>query len=156
LYRHLNKVCSKNRLIKKFIADKADMTNILIAMRSADSSFAEKFYVEGGNIPFKSLESIFSGEDAAYKAIKDNKEFLKMCFEAKAEGKPMTRAERTLASYEEQTLALNKYDLKANLPFLYYALRRRAENENVRIIFVCLLNSMPEREIKSRLRGVGV
>ncbi len=155
-YRHLNKVCSKNRLLKKFVADKADMTNILIAMRSQSAEFAIDYYVEGGKLTAETLASVFSGEEAAVKAFKGSghEDFLKLCLDAKAQGLPLTAAERKLASYETDCLAVNKYELKKNQPFLYYVFRRRAENENVRIIFVCLLNGMSEKQIKSRLRGV--
>ncbi|MCD8041258.1 MAG: V-type ATPase subunit [Clostridia bacterium] len=158
LYEHLKNVCGKNKTLKNFVSEKADMTNILTAMRSADADFAAKYYVKGGSISFDTLSKIFSGEEEALKAFQGSgkQDFVKLCFAAKAEGKPLTEAEKRLSSYEADALAVNKYDLKANLPFLYYVLRRRTENENVRIVFVCLLNGMPEREIKSRLRGVQV
>ena len=41
-----------------------------------------------------------------------------------------------------------------NQPFLYYVFRRRAENADVRILFVCLLAGMKDYEIKARLRSV--
>lgn len=156
LYKRLSKVCAKNRLLKKFVADKADMTNILVAMRSKEAKFAADYYVEGGKLSADMLSSVFNGEDAALKVFDKSgmESFLKICFEAKNQGLPMTAAERKLSSYETDFLAANKYDLKKNQPFLYYVFRRRAENENVRIIFVCLLNGMSEKQIKSRLRGV--
>ncbi|MCD7729728.1 MAG: V-type ATPase subunit [Clostridia bacterium] len=158
MYGYLGKACSKKRMLKKFVADKADMTNILTAMRSPDAGFAEKFYVEGGNIPVSKLGEIFSGEEKALRAIEGSgkEQFLKLCFKAKDASLPMTEAERKLASYEADILSENKYDLKNSQPFLYYVFRRRAENENVRIIFACLLNGMSEKQIKGRLRGVQI
>lgn len=57
-------------------------------------------------------------------------------------------------SYETDFFAERKYELEKNQPFLYYVFRRRAESENVRIIFVCLLAGMRESEIKKRLRAL--
>lgn len=51
-------------------------------------------------------------------------------------------------------LAAKKYELKSTQPFLYYVLRRRAENSNLRILFVCLLAGMSEGDIKRRLRAI--
>ena len=64
----------------------------------------------------------------------------------------MTEAERGLDSLETRLLAEHRYELKKTQPFLYYVFRRRAENANLRIVFVCLLAGMEERQIKSRLR----
>ena len=47
-----------------------------------------------------------------------------------------------------------KYELKNTQPFLYYVYRRRIENANVRILFVCLLAGLSETDIKKRLRSV--
>ena len=57
-----------------------------------------------------------------------------------------------LASCEAEYFAARRFELKKSEPFLYYAFRRRIENENVRILFVCLLAGMKEDEIKKRLR----
>ena len=66
----------------------------------------------------------------------------------------MTEAERELASLEFDFLDVKKYELKATQPFLYYVFRRRAENQNVRIVFACRLAGLGEQEIKRRLRAV--
>ena len=67
---------------------------------------------------------------------------------------PLTEAEREAASFETEFFAAGKYDLERNQPFLYYVFRRRAENANVRIVFVCLQAGMREGEIKKRLRAM--
>ena len=59
---------------------------------------------------------------------------------------------RLCENYEIQYFSAKKYDLIKNQPFLYYVFRRRAENANVRILFVCLLAGMRDSEIKKRLR----
>ena len=80
--------------------------------------------------------------------------FVNACFEAKQNALPFTKAERMLADIEIDYLQKKKYELKNSQPFLYYVLRRRAENINLRIIFVCLMAGMGEEQIKSRLRAV--
>ena len=70
------------------------------------------------------------------------------------EGLPHTAAERETENYEVRFFAAKKYELVRNQPFLYYVFRRRAENADVRILFVCLLAGMKDYEIKARLRSV--
>jgi V/A-type H+-transporting ATPase subunit C len=155
MFAYLCKACKRNSTLKKLITAKADMTNILTALRSDSEEDAAKFYVEGGKLKKEQLSKLFDGADNAVAAFNGSgyESFLKLCLAAKAKGMPLTDAERFKDSYECEYLAANKYELRANQPFLYYVFRRRAENENVRIIFVCLLGGMNEREIKSRLRG---
>ena len=80
-------------------------------------------------------------------------DFVKTCFADKTEGKPCAQAELMRDNLETDFLGAHKYELKKSQPFLYYVLRRRAENANLRIIFVCLMAGMDEGDIKSRLRG---
>ena len=58
-----------------------------------------------------------------------------------------------LESFETDFFAEKPYELSGQGTFLYYIFRRRAENENVRIVFVCLRAGLSEAEIKKRLRG---
>ncbi|MGN0813587.1 MAG: V-type ATPase subunit [Candidatus Coproplasma sp.] len=156
LYSYLSKSCRKNRLLAKLIAAKADMTNILTALRSPDEDYAANRYVGGGTLDLKKLEKLF-GDDAekAAHSLDDTPyaHFCAKCFEDKNAGRPMTQAERLLESYETEYFSAKKYELVNNQPFLYYVFRRRAENENVRILFVCLLAGLSDSEIKNRLRS---
>ena len=154
LYKHLSEVCSKNSLIKKLLSAKADMTNILTALRSAEAEYAAKSYVSGGKLSEKVLCGIFSEDNE--RALKGTPYdgFYKKCLSDKSAGLPLTSAEKVCESYETEFFAAKKYDLQKSQPFLYYVFRRRAENSNVRILFVCLLAGMREHEIKARLRAV--
>lgn len=151
-FAHLSAVCSKNFLLKKLISVKADMTNILTALRSDSAEYAAKCFVSGGKLSENKLLSLF--EENNKQAFKDTPyyEFVKYCQDAKAAGQPLTQAEKISESYETEYFAAKKYELKRSQPFLYYVFRRRAENANVRILFVCLLAGMREAEIKRRLR----
>ncbi|MDE6442747.1 MAG: V-type ATPase subunit [Clostridia bacterium] len=153
-FKHLVKTCSKNGVLKKLIAVRADMTNILTALRSSESEYAQKSYVEGGKLSIKQLDKLFS--DNAEKALEGTpySGFLKKCLKDKAEGLPLTDAERVFESYETEFFAQRKYELEKAQPFLYYVFRRRAENANVRILFVCLLAGMRDIDIKRRLRTI--
>lgn len=155
LYARLVAACAKNRLLRKLIAAKADMTNILTSLRSSDAECAKKRYVGGGTLDGNKLKKLFGDAERAAHALDDTPyaEFCAKCFEEKNVGKPMTQAERLLESYETEYFSAKKYELVKNQPFLYYVFRRRAENENVRILFVCLLAGMRESEIKNRLRS---
>ncbi len=156
-FAHLSAVCSKNLLLKKFIAVKADMTNILTALRCDGAEYAQKCFVDGGKLTKEKLLTLF-GEDKT-KAVQEFKDtpyygFVKACYEAKEGGLPLTQAEKIAESYEAEYFTAKKYDLKRSQPFLYYVFRRRMENANVRILFVCLLAGMREADIKRRLRTV--
>lgn len=155
-YRHLLKACSKNPLLKKFIAAKADMTNILTALRSSDPEYAAGGYVEGGRLKKNVLDGIFADDqEKAARALDQTPyaDFYAGCLEAKSGQLPLTAAERALDSYETEYFAAKKYELSKAQPFLYYVFRRRAENANVRILFVCLLAGMRDADVKKRLRS---
>jgi vacuolar-type H+-ATPase subunit C/Vma6 len=152
MYSYLLKACRKNSALKKMICQKIDYTNILTAFRSESCEQAEKYYLYGGKLDKAKLNSLITLDDNA--RLEFYPDFVKTCCEAKKKGLPYTLAEKMKDSLEFDYLDVNKYELKRAQPFLYYVFRRRLENENVRIIFVCLLSGMGEREIKSRLRGV--
>lgn len=144
--------CARNKLLKKLLQDKADMTNILTALRAGEPEYAEKCFVPGGRLTVKQLLGLFGENREGALDGTQYSEFVKKCFADKSAGLPLTAAERLFESYEGQYLAANRYELQKNEPFLYYVFRRRAENANVRILFVCLLAGMKEGEIKKRLR----
>lgn len=157
LHAHLTKVCRGNGFLKKMLRDKADKQNILTAFRSETAEQAERFYFEGGKISFRTLSKLFTadGEKRERALAESGQEaFARLCFEAEREGKPFASAEKALASCETDYFTERRFELKNSQPFLYYVFRRRKENENVRILFVCLLAGMKENEIKNRLRGV--
>lgn len=156
LYAHLSKACGRNLFLKKCIAAKADMTNILTALRAQTPEYAADNYVCGGNLKENKLNKIFGESGAVNENALDGtsaEEFYKTCLKQKNAFLPMTEAERGLDSLETRLLAGHKYELKRSQPFLYYVFRRRAENANLRIVFVCLLAGMDERAIKNRLRA---
>lgn len=152
----LLKVCGKNGFLKKLIQTKADMTNILTAMRAQTPEYALNNYVSGGKTAFEKLQLLIVSEpDKAVSLFNGTpyESFVKACFEDRAEGKPCAKAELMRDNLETDFLSARRYELKKSQPFLYYVLRRRAENTNLRIIFVCLMAGMDEAAIKSRLRG---
>ena len=156
-FAHLTAACSKNLLLKRLIAVKADMTNILTALRSDSEDYAKKCFVSGGKLTESKLLKLFDEDKTrAVQAFKDTPyfEFVKNCLDAKSAGLPLTQAEKISESYEAEYFTAKKYELKRSQPFMYYVFRRRAENANVRILFVCLLAGMREAEIKRRLRAV--
>lgn len=155
LNARLTRVCGKNGLLKKLVAAKADMTNILTALRSQTPEYAATYYVCGGKLTVEQLSALFNEDmDKAAGAFAQTpyKDFVKTCLEQKAAQVPLTEAERLSDSFETDYLGARKYELKKSMPFLYYVLRRRAENADVRILLVCLLAGMSGQEIINRLR----
>ncbi len=157
LFAHLTDSCKRNSSLKKLIKLKADYTDILAVMRSKTPEYALNNCVLSGELKVNQLEKLTSEdmEKAASQFLGTKFEsFVNACFEAKQNALPFTKAERMLADIEIDYLQKKKYELKNSQPFLYYVLRRRAENINLRIIFVCLMAGMGEEQIKSRLRAV--
>ncbi|MDE7083497.1 MAG: V-type ATPase subunit [Clostridia bacterium] len=157
LYARLKAVCARNPMLKKLTAKKSDLTDILTALRSKTPEYAANNYVLCGKLKACQLENLFleDGEKAVHALDGTGYEkFLQTCIEDKSVGLPLTRGELIRDNIEIDFLAERKYELKRTQPFLYYVLRRRAENANLRILFVCLLAGMSESEIKKRLRSV--
>jgi vacuolar-type H+-ATPase subunit C/Vma6 len=156
LYAYLAKACKGNSFLKKLLGKKADMTNIITAMRCTGEQSAAANYVEGGTLSAQKLSCIFAGFEVAEKQFEGNEylPFLRKCISAKSKGLPLSEAEKARDEYECSYLHDNRFELRASQPFMYYVFRRRAENANVRIIFACLLGGMEGRAIKSRLRAI--
>lgn len=157
LYNRLLKLCARNFTLKKLLVKKADMTDILTALRSKTPQYALNNYLLCGKLSAEMLENLFSeNEEIALHALDGTgyERFLEICLEDKKKGLPMPHAELLRDNLEADYFSERKYELKRTQPFLYYVLRRRAENANVRIMFVCLLAGMDENEIKRRLRAV--
>lgn len=155
MFLRLFKVCGKNALLKKLLQTKADYANILTAFRSQTPEYAQSFYISGGKLPQESLAGLFNADvDVSLVAPRSKayQDFIKVCIAEKSNGRPLTSAERIFESFETDFLAEKKYELKCAQPFLYYVLRRRAENANVRILMGGLLSGLGDSQIKSRLR----
>ena len=157
MYAYLYSVCKRKHILARILTAKADMTNILTALRCGEKTLAEEKYLPVGSLSVSQLANLFL-EDSE-KAVKSfaktpYAEFVRVCFEAVTQNRPMTQAERMLAEYEAKTFEIRKFELTKNEPFLYYVHRRRMENANVRIVFVCLLAGLDEYAIKKRLRAI--
>jgi vacuolar-type H+-ATPase subunit C/Vma6 len=154
-FSYLLKACKKNKLLKELITTKIDMTNILTALRAADEKGLSNGYIPGGKLSISSLTPLFSDLDKVEADIfgQELKPFLKLCLAEKKQGLPLTQAEKMKDSIDFLSLNERRFELYKSQPFLFYVFRRRLENENVRIVFVCLLCDMKDREIKARLRG---
>ena len=155
-FEYLFRSCRKNGVLKKLLITRADMLNILTAFRSDSAENAAKNYVSGGSLTRKLLDKLFSESEKAVEAFDktDYKEFVALCVKARENSLPCTEAEKIYNGLETDFLGANKYELKREQPFLYYVFRRRAENANVRILFVCLAAGMDEEKIKRRMRAV--
>lgn len=155
MYACLLSACKHNLLLKKLLVKKVDMTNILIAMRSNTPEYASNNLLSGGKIPESKLLLLFSeDEEQAEKALDGTylEKYWKECFKTRKTGLPFMSAEKKIADIEIDFLSEHKYELKRSQPFMYYVFRRRAENENVRIVLSCLLAGMPADDIRGRLR----
>lgn len=156
-YKYLTDACKRNKLLKSFAVQRADMTDIISAFRAKTPEYALDNAIMAGKVTREQLLEISNGDgDKAISAFENSpyKEFVKVCVEEKQSGRPFASAERIRDSVETESLVGRRFELKAKEPFLYYVLRRMAENSNLRIIFVCLLAGVEENAIKARLRAV--
>lgn len=151
-HEYLRSACARCGILKKLLVEKADKSNILTAMRSKERAFAEKSFLNGGKLDKERLLSLVGDAPEAALGGTPYAAFYRKCFEAKKAGLPMTEAERDFECTERDYFAARRYELERNQPFLYYVFRKRAEASDVRIVFVCLLAGMNERDIKKRLR----
>ena len=156
LYEYLFSVAKSKRVLKALLTAKADMTNILTAIRCADAESAATHYLPIGSLKEEQLNALFDSEEKAEETFKKTPyvDFVQLCLQAKAKGLPATQAERLRDGYDAAYFSQRKYELEKNEPFLYYVYRRRLENANVRIVFVCLLAGLSEGDVKKRLRTV--
>lgn len=156
LFEALKKSCAKNKATRRLLTRRADMTNILTVFRSDNEEQAKKLYVSGGELTEKELSRLFGDAERAERAFAETPyaTFVKSCFEARRAGVPYTQAERMLAGWEIEEFSRRRFELNGSEAFLYYVFRRRAECDDVRIVFVCLNAGMQEGEIKKRLRSL--
>ena len=154
LYTALGRLVKKNRVLKKFIATKIDMTNVLTALRSGDEMVVEKQFILGGTLSKKRIQALCTDdlEKARLQFDGEWKQFLDLCLQAKEKGLPLTQAERYKDGYDVSSLGARKYELVKGEPFLYYVYRKKTEIANVRIIMACLMAGLDETQIKNRLR----
>lgn len=155
LYAYLGTLAKHKKVLKNLLTAKADMTNILTALRAGDMETAKDKFLPAGKLTEKELEKLFleDGERAVKEFSKTPyAEFVRVCFEAKEKRLPLTEAEKIRDSYDGAYFSARRYDLERSEPFLYYVYRLKAENTNVRIVFACLLAGLGEQDVKRRLR----
>ena len=154
MYKHLLERCRFNGALKRSLMAKIDMTNLLTAFRSQGEEDFIAAFIDGGKLKADDVLS------AKAEGLKDTRayllypDFLQLCRTAQERGLPLTMPEKYRDEYDVEKLSENRFELKANEPFLYYVLRRKAENANVRIIFALQLLGASEQEMKRRLRGI--
>lgn len=153
-YRYLLDVCRRNGALKRSIVAKIDMTNLLTAFRAPALETLENAFIKGGKLDLADIQNALSENRKDGEAYRRYPEFLGLCFAAKDRGDPLTMAEKYRDEFDIVRLSENRFELKRNEPFLYYVLRRKAENANVRIIFALQLLGANEQEMKRRLRGI--
>lgn len=66
LFAHLQENCRKNKVLKKLLTAKADMSNILTVFRSSDKENAVKAFVSGGQLNDGQLKKLFDGETGGF------------------------------------------------------------------------------------------
>lgn len=170
LYGHLLVACKgagkARRALRGALQEKADLTNLVTALRSSSESAAAKQYVPCGLLSAEDFGFCFaeSGElaEKAYNkacagAGGAKKKALKAAYDlylnAKETGS-VAAAEKRLAETEIRLFEARKYELSGSEPFLYYVLRKKTECANVRATMVCLNAGLKDSEIKKRLRGI--
>ena len=164
LFSRLADICKKNGALKQMLAEKADFTNLVTALRAKNFKEAKAQFVCGGTLRAEEYAFCFAqnadrakgsaaGSSGSGRAGERLREIVSLYERAKTTGS-YAEAEKRLAQTELNFFERKKYELTGSEPFMYYVLRRKAECANVRIVMVCLNAGMAQSEIKKRLRGV--
>ncbi len=156
LQNYLWEISKGKKVLRKLLVAKADMTNVLTALRCGDKNLAKEQYLSTGSLTAQQLDALFLEDRTQVERAFEKTaylHFVKQCLDAKEKRMPMTEAEKIKDGYDVEYFASRKFDLSKTEPFLYYVYRRRAESANVRVIFVCLLAGLGEHDVKKRLRA---
>lgn len=155
LYEALTQSVCINRVLRKLLSLKIDMTNILTALRSGEETVAKKQYLSGGSLSEKKLQVLYTDDTDKIRrtfAGGEFSEFIALCMTAKEKNEAYVEAEKYRDSYDLSSLEKRKFDLIKGEPFLYYVYRKKSEIANVRIIMACKYAGLDETQIKNRLR----
>lgn len=156
LFEQLWKTLKGKKFLRGLLSEKADVTNVITALRSTDAESAENSYLPHGKLTKKELETLFDTDlekTKKYFEKTDYAEFVSICLTAKEKGAPLSQGEKLRDSSEVEYFARRKYELEKSEPFLYFVYRKKVELSNVRIAFVCLNAGLSESAIKGRLRS---
>ena len=156
MYENLWTALKGRKFLRGLLSEKADMTNMLTALRSEDAETAKDSYLSHGKLTEKQLEKLFETDvEKTKKYFKSTEyaDFALVCLTAKEKGVSLSEAEKVRDSIDVEYFAKRKYELKKSEPFLYFVYRKKVELSNVRIAFVCLNAGLSENAIKARLRS---
>lgn len=163
-YEHLKRACKKNAVLLKLLETKADLVNLISAMRAAEQTTFEETFVTGGALEPGDFAFCFSENDDEAKKIYKNTRFkgnkkaaaerVYDVYRRSREVGSVAEAEKVLSETETDFFEARRYELREKETFLYYVLRKATECANARIVAVCLNAGLKESEIKRRLRGV--
>lgn len=156
LYEHLSKACRYHGALRRLLSKKADLTNFVVALRSATIEEAESGYVTGGKTPTSAFAFIFEADEDKSRASaqKSGAEEYYLTYEKCRAAGNCSIAEKAAQEAEIDYFEEKKCELSGKESFLYYVLRKKTQCFNVRLIAVCLNAGLKESEIKKRLRGV--
>lgn len=144
------------KFLRGLLSEKADVTNVLTALRSRDAESALDSYLPHGKLKNSELEKLFDTDvekTRKYFSKTQYADFVSTCLTAKEKGQPLSDGEKTRDLREVEYFARRKYELQKSEPFLYFVYRKKTELSNVRIAFVCLNAGLSENAIKARLRS---
>lgn len=160
MYRFINRrlAHSKTEAIKQYFSDKADLVNILIALRVREmgrgADFAEPLLVEGGKLRADDvlklvehpelLSQIVAGKPYASQMIKGLKAY--------QSGSGLAFLEKLREDYLLSIIRPHRYDPLSVLPVVGYLLAREREATAVRLILSARLSGFPSALLEERLR----
>lgn len=156
LFEQLWLILKGKKFLRGLLREKADVTNVITALRSQDAESAQNSYLPHGKLTNEELTKLFDADREGVKKYfsrTDYAEFISTCLTAKEKGIPLSEGEKIRDSREVEYFAKRKYELQKSEPFLYFVYRKKTELANVRIAFVCLNAGLSESAIKARLRS---
>lgn len=152
-------VCNGDPVIRQYFAARSDLTNLLIALRSAamgrGSAFAQELFLPGGEVSFEALARVADDPERAYAAI-EKRPYAPLFKEALSPDSPanMAAVERILDDYLLNLIRPYKYQPTSVLPLIGYLLAREREAAAVRMIVTAKSAHISAEKLTERLRAL--
>lgn len=146
----------KEEVIKTYFTAKAEIANLMIALRSGamgrDAAFAKALFVPGGQLSFDALAKLVSDPDKAWDLIRYRP--YGDALSAAVKAGDLSAIERSGEDYLLSLVRPWRYQPTSILPLIGYLLARTRECQAVRLIATAKAAKVSQDKIINRLRAL--
>ncbi len=149
--------CTKNEAIKRYFTDRADVVNLLIAIRchriGRGSALAKEMFIQGGEIDFAELSRIADEPEGVYRLI-EHRAFARPMKEALAQrdGEALAFIEKQSDDHLLSLIRRHKNEPLTMMPVIGYLLAKERECAAVRLIVIAKDARVSNDKLRLRLR----